>query len=110
MNLIPKSGKTILRGEENKKMNCLICKSGAMKNGTTILPIERGNAILIVTDIPARICDNCGEAYIDEETARDVQEIAAESLSGIKPFQKRQGQRTLLQTAFSEHPHTVKRA
>ena len=82
-------------------MKCLICKHTHMKHGTTILPIERGNAILLVTDIPAQICANCGEPYLDEETAQDVQELANETLSGEISYAKARGERTVLVTAFS---------
>ena len=64
-----------------------------MKQGTTILPIERGNAILLVTDIPALICANCGEPYLEEETARDVQELANETLTGEISYTEARGER-----------------
>ena len=63
-------------------MKCLVCKHNRFEKGTTVLPIERGKAILLITDIPARVCTNCGEPYLDEETAQDVQELANERLSG----------------------------
>lgn len=61
-------------------MKCLICKNPRMEQGTTILPIERGNAILLITDIPAQVCTNCGMPYLNEDIARDVQELANEHL------------------------------
>ena len=61
-------------------MICVICKNKKMKRGTTVLPIERGKAVLLVTDIPARICANCGEPYIDERTAKQVEALATEEL------------------------------
>jgi len=53
-----------------------------MERGTTVLPIERERAILLITDIPAQVCANCGETYIEEETAKGVQELAWKTLSG----------------------------
>ena len=82
-------------------MKCLICKHARMKEGTTILPIERGNAILLVTDIPAQVCANCGEPYIDEETARDVQELANETLAGEISYSEVRGERTVLVAPFA---------
>ncbi|MGH9940925.1 MAG: type II toxin-antitoxin system MqsA family antitoxin [Pyrinomonadaceae bacterium] len=82
-------------------MKCLVCKHKRMKRGTTTLPIERGNAILIVTDIPARVCANCGEPYLDEATAQGVQELAQESLAGQISYQKARGRRTVLVTTFA---------
>ena len=40
---------------EDDEMKCLACKHDRFKKGTTVLPIERGNAILLITDIPARV-------------------------------------------------------
>jgi len=66
-----------------------------------MLPIERGMAILLITEIPARVCTNCGEPYLDEETARDVQKLANERLSGEVRYTKARGERTVLVAAFS---------
>jgi len=63
-------------------MICLVCKHRKMEQGITILPIERDNEILLITDIPARICANCGEVYLEEETAQGVQKLANKRLSG----------------------------
>lgn len=82
-------------------MTCLVCKHKRFKHGTTILPIERGKAIVLITDIPARVCENCGEAYLDEETAQDVQDLANETLSGEVSYAKARGEREVLVTTFS---------
>ena len=66
-----------------------------------MLPIERGKSILLITDIPARLCANCGEPYLDEETAQDVQELANERLGGEVSYKKARGERTVLVAAFS---------
>ena len=82
-------------------MKCLICKHTNMKQGTTIMPIERGNAILLVTDIPAQVCANCGEPYLGEDTARDVQELANETLTGGISYAQARGDRTVLVAPFA---------
>jgi len=82
-------------------MKCLVCKHTCFKKGATVLPIERGNAILLITDIPARVCENCGETYLDEETAQEVQDLANETLSGEVSYAKARGKREILVTAFS---------
>ncbi len=63
-------------------MICLVCKHRKMEQGTTILPIERDDEILLITDIPAQICVNCGEAYLEEDTSINVQTLANKKLSG----------------------------
>ena len=82
-------------------MTCLVCKHNRFTNGTTILPIERGKAILLITDIPARVCENCGETYLDEDTAQDVQDLANETLAGEVSYARVRGEREVLVTAFS---------
>ncbi len=82
-------------------MKCLVCKHNRFKKGTTLLPVERGSAILLITDIPARACENCGETYLDEETAQEVQDLANETLSGEVSYAKARGKREVLVTAFS---------
>lgn len=82
-------------------MTCLVCKHNRFRKGTTILPIERGAAILLITDIPARVCENCGETYLEEETAQGVQDLANETLDGEVSYAKARGEREVLVTAFS---------
>jgi YgiT-type zinc finger domain-containing protein len=86
---------------EDDNMKCLVCKHNRFKKGTTVLPIGRGNAILLITNIPARVCENCGEMYLDEETAQEVQDLANETLSGEISYAKARGKREILVTAFS---------
>jgi YgiT-type zinc finger domain-containing protein len=47
-------------------MKCLICKQAETRPGTTTLTLERGDLTFVVKNVPAQICPNCGEAYIDE--------------------------------------------
>src|SRR5438094_3731661 len=74
------AGKPAFVSVEGEQMTCLVCKPNRFKKGTTILPIERAKAIVLITDIPARVCENCGETYLDEETAQEVQDLANETL------------------------------
>ena len=82
-------------------MTCVICKNQKMKRGTTVLPIERGKAVLLVTDIPARICANCGEPYIDERTAKQVEALANEELNGRVSLRKSRTRRTVVVAEFA---------
>ena len=42
-------------------MKCPICKFGEMKAGLTQVVLTRGNATVIFRNVPAQICDDCGE-------------------------------------------------
>jgi YgiT-type zinc finger domain-containing protein len=47
-------------------MKCLICKQAETQSGTTTLTLERDGLTFVVKNVPAQVCPNCGEAYIDE--------------------------------------------
>jgi YgiT-type zinc finger domain-containing protein len=44
-------------------MKCPICKYGETRSGEASITLERDGAVLVVRNVPAEICDNCGEAY-----------------------------------------------
>lgn len=52
--------------------NCLICKCSSTQPGASTVTLERGSLTLVVKDVPSRVCPNCGEAYIDEDTMRKL--------------------------------------
>ncbi|MCB9456979.1 MAG: type II toxin-antitoxin system MqsA family antitoxin [Anaerolineaceae bacterium] len=49
-------------------MMCVICKHGETRTGTTTVTLERDTTTLVIKDVPARVCTNCGEAYFDADT------------------------------------------
>jgi len=61
-------------------MKCLICKRSETRPGKTTVTLERGGATLVVKGVPAQSCDNCGEAYVDQEITRQLLETAEEAL------------------------------
>lgn len=66
-------------------MKCVICKHGETEPGVTTITLERGALTLVIKGVPAQVCSNCGEAYVDEETTRKLLETAeAEAESGAQ--------------------------
>lgn len=61
-------------------MKCVICKQGETKPGTATVTLERQGTTLIVKDVPAQICENCGEEYVGEETSRRLLKSAEEAI------------------------------
>lgn len=47
-------------------MRCVICKHGETAPGETTITLERGATTLVVKEVPAEVCENCGEAYVEE--------------------------------------------
>lgn len=66
-------------------MKCVICKHGETRPGKTTVTLERGGATLVVKSVPAEVCDNCGEAYVDEQVTHQLVEVAEQALcAGIQ--------------------------
>jgi YgiT-type zinc finger domain-containing protein len=50
-------------------MKCVICRQGDTRPGTATLVLERDGRTVIVKHVPAQVCENCGEEYVDEAAA-----------------------------------------
>ncbi|MBI5961873.1 MAG: type II toxin-antitoxin system MqsA family antitoxin [Chloroflexi bacterium] len=50
-------------------MICIICRQAEIIDGFTSAPFERDEMKLIVNTVPAHVCPNCGEAYLDEKVS-----------------------------------------
>ncbi len=53
-------------------MKCVICKTGQTHPGITTVTLQRDNTVVVVRDVPAEICEDCGEYYLSEPVARRV--------------------------------------
>ncbi|MDZ7840481.1 MAG: type II toxin-antitoxin system MqsA family antitoxin [Gammaproteobacteria bacterium] len=62
-------------------MNCVICKTGQMLEGTTTVTLQRGETTVVIKDVPAQVCDNCGEYYLSEEMTERVLGMAEAAVS-----------------------------
>ncbi len=56
-------------------MKCTICRGGETRPGTTTTTLERENLTLVVKNVPARVCDTCGEQYVEEAIATRLLQI-----------------------------------
>lgn len=73
-------------------MKCPICKHGETGNGTASMTMERGSAILVFKNVPAQICNNCGEEYFEEEITSSILKQAELAISEGIEFDVRQYQ------------------
>ena len=53
-------------------MKCVICKHGETTEGNVTVALHRGESVVIIKAVPAHICSNCGEYYLDEPVASQV--------------------------------------
>ncbi|MDP2889376.1 MAG: type II toxin-antitoxin system MqsA family antitoxin [Bacteroidota bacterium] len=66
-------------------MDCVICKNGTTQDGLVTVTLERNGSIIAIKDVPAKVCNNCGEYYLDSEMTKEVLEKAEEAiLKGVE--------------------------
>jgi YgiT-type zinc finger domain-containing protein len=61
-------------------MKCIICKQGETRPGTTTVTLTRDESTIVVKNVPADICDNCGEYYLTEEISNQIMAMAEEAV------------------------------
>ena len=71
-----------LQDSKGKEMNdimgrCDLC-GGELKCGKTTLEIWSGEKLLVIKDVSADVCQQCGEAYISAEVSEKLDHFLAE--------------------------------
>jgi len=61
-------------------MECVICKNGKTEQGFVTFTLERNGVIIVFKNVPALVCQNCGDFYLTEETTNLLLERAAKTL------------------------------
>ena len=76
-----KIGAVIVTKDEDFAIHRLlhICKHGDTSASTTRVSLERGDTVLVVRRVPAHVCENCGEAYIDATAFDQLQRMLDEA-------------------------------
>ncbi len=57
-------------------MKCVICKIGETREGIVTVTLQRDMSIIIIKNVPAEVCENCGEYYLSEKVTDTVLQIA----------------------------------
>ena len=53
-------------------MKCAICRNGSTVKGHITVVLERDQSTIVFKNVPAKVCENCGEEYLSEETNREL--------------------------------------
>lgn len=61
-------------------MECVICKHGSTKQGFTTVILSKKNSIVIFKNVPAEICENCGEYFLSSEISKKIFCLAEEAI------------------------------
>lgn len=66
-------------------VKCPICKHGHQVDQKITVTLDRGPASVVFKNVPARVCENCGEQFVDEKTTASVLEQAESAAkSGVE--------------------------
>ncbi len=57
---------------------CPLC-GGTKKRGTTTFSADLGSGVVVVRRVRATVCTQCGEEWIDDSTARQLEKIVADA-------------------------------
>ena len=60
-------------------MKCVICRNGETRSGAATVTLQRGGVTVVIKDVPAEVCGNCGEYYLSEERSAEVMGLAEEA-------------------------------
>ncbi len=61
-------------------MECVICKNGTTNSGLVTYTLERDNVIIVFKNVPAQVCQNCGDFYLTSETAKLLLNLAEKTI------------------------------
>ncbi len=67
-------------------MKCIVCKQAETRPGSATVTLERDGLTVVFKGVPAQVCPNCGEEYVDsavsdrllkeaEQTARNGTQV-----------------------------------
>ncbi len=60
-------------------MQCVICKHSQTSRGKVSVTLQRGETTVIIKDVPAEVCDNCGEYYLSDEVTKKVMSLSEDA-------------------------------
>lgn len=73
------SGK-ILSQEEGSMERCYFCQTGTLECKRTTMTLHRGERVIMIENVPAKVCDSSGEAVFAGEVVERAHQLAEEIL------------------------------
>ena len=55
-------------------MKCAFC-GGTIDSGLTTVSVDTGSGVVVIRGVPARVCSQCGEEWILDKLAAEVERI-----------------------------------
>lgn len=57
-------------------MKCAICRNGETQPGRVSVTLQRGETTILIKNVSADVCENCGEYYLSEDITEQVLAMA----------------------------------
>ncbi len=61
-------------------MTCVLCKTGHPQPGTATVTLERNHTVVVFKDVPAEVCQNCGEYYLSQAVTERIYQQAEKAV------------------------------
>ena len=62
-------------------MKCVICKTGTTKQGLVTVTVDVKGTIVVIRDVPAKVCSNCGNYYLSSEMTKIITKKVQDAVS-----------------------------
>ena len=54
---------------------CPLCHGGVKKIGVTTFTVELGFGVVVIRNVPAIVCDQCGSDWIEDDIAEKLEKM-----------------------------------
>ena len=61
-------------------MQCTLCHNGVTERGLVTVSLEKNGTIVLIKNVPAEVCTNCGHYYLSEEMTKGVLRKATDAV------------------------------
>lgn len=63
-------------------MKCVICKTGHTEPSMSSTVFDQDGRVIVVRDVPAQVCQQCGETYFSKEVTAQIYEQVMQVMEG----------------------------
>ena len=57
---------------------CYFCGKGILEDKKVTVDFRWGNKLIVIEEVPAKVCNECGERYYSAEISKEMEKIAIE--------------------------------
>lgn len=61
-------------------MKCTLCKNGETSPGKVTVTLNRENSAIVIKEVPAEVCNNCGDYFLSSEISKAVLSLAEDAV------------------------------